>query len=267
MKKGFLVGLSIAVMLLAVGCAGGKKEHTPPAEEDHTSVMDSVTTPEDPVDDDTQDDDSDVVLDENAPEHITMDSISDTVTIPMYNYFTIDKKNVDFKYGEIKFPSQLYVDEALGIRESSTDLNDDDLSVKDFFKDSKKQYVYVKADGTLPATRPATEHVLTAATTSKDAAYTLEELSKANEGWTVKEITVDGADGFVLCPDTEKHDSGFASVLIYINVGAYEHAYGTDYCCMDITYQGGLADYSEVDFDEITAALLELIQVDFKQVK
>ena len=26
MKKGFLVGLSIAVMLLAVGCAGGKKE-------------------------------------------------------------------------------------------------------------------------------------------------------------------------------------------------------------------------------------------------
>ncbi len=75
---------------------------------------------------------------------------------------------------------------------------------------------------------------------------------------------MDGAAGFVIRPGTEKYDSGFASVLICINAGAYDHAYGTTYFCMDLSYQGGVAEYSEIDFDEITTALLELITVDFK---
>ena len=96
--------------------------------------------------------------------------------------------------------------------------------------------------------------------------YTVESLTEKCEDCTVTEITVDGATGFVVRPDTEKNDTVLAEVLFCINVGSYDYGYGTAYFCMEVNYRGGLAACSEVDFDEITSALLELTTVDFRPV-
>lgn len=272
MKKQLLAGLSIALMLLAAGCGGDPQpQNTPPADEDETPIVeeppvaDPVPTSDTPEDDDTADDDRDIELDENAPEHITLNSISDTVSVPLYCTLTVDQKDLDFKCGTVNFPSQLYVEETMELHAGGeSDSNDDDLMVSEYFQDDQKRYVYAEADGTLPATRPATKHILSAGTIYDSEPYTLEILTEMYEGCTITEITADGVDGFVVRPDTEGNDTVVAEVLLFINVGSYDYGYGTAYFCMDIGYRGGLADRSEVDFDEITAALLELTTVEFQ---
>lgn len=270
MKKQLLVGLSIAIMLMAAGCGSDTQpQNTPPSGEDDVSFVDPVPAPDTPddgmADGDEADDDWNIDLDENAPEHITLDSISDTVPVPLYCTLTVDQKDLDFKCGEVRFPSQLYVEETMELHPGGkSDSNDDDLMVGEYFQDDQKRYIYAEADGTLPATRPATKHILSAGTIYDNEPYTVESLAGKYEGCTVTEITVDGAAGFAVRPDTEKNDSGFASVLFCINAGSYDYGYGTAYLCMEVNYQGGLADYSEVDFDEITAALLELTTVEFQ---
>lgn len=263
MKKNLLLALSIAILLLTAGCGeDDQPQNTPPNNKDDIAVVTPAVTPED---DDAEEGDQEPELDEDAPEYITRDSISDTVPVPLYCTLTVDGKDTDFECGKINFPAQLYVEETLELHaKGQTDLNEDDLMVKDYFQDGEKRYVFVEADGTLPATRPATTHVLSVEVIFDTEPYTLESLTEDNEGWTVTELTVDGVAAYVLRPDTEQYDSGFASTLFRINAGASDHAYGTAYCCMDIDYQGGLLDYAEADFDEITSALLELITVDFK---
>lgn len=266
MKKQLLAGLSIAVMLLAAGCGGdADPQNTPPSDGDDTSVVDPVPTPDTPDDEDPADDDWDIELDENAPEHITMDSISDTVPVPLYCTLTVNQKDLDFKCGTVNFPSQLYVDETMELHAGGkSDSNDGDLTVSEYFKDDQKRYIYAEANGTLPATRPATKHILSVGTIYDNEPYTLESLTERYEGCTITEITVDGATGFAVRPDTETNDTVLAEVLFFINVGSHDYGYGTAYFCMDISYRGGLAACSEVDFDEITSALLELTTVDFQ---
>ena len=75
MKKKLLVGFSIAIMLTTAGCSSSGPQNTPPSNEDDASVVDPTPAP------DTPDDDWDAELDENAPEHITRDSISDAVPV------------------------------------------------------------------------------------------------------------------------------------------------------------------------------------------
>lgn len=264
MKKQLLVGLSIAVMLMAAGCGGDTQPQNTPSGDD-TPVIDPVPTPDAPDDGNMGDNDQDIELDENAPEHITLDSISDTVQVPLYRTITVDQKDHDFKCGAVNFPSRLYVDETMELHAGGeTDYNDDDLTVGEYFHDAQKRYIYASAEGPLPATRPATEHVLSAGVIYDNDPYTLESLTEEYEGCVVTELTVDGAEGFAVLPDTEKNDTGFAEVMLCINVGTYDYGYGTAYLCMEVNYQGGLADYSEIDFDEITAALLELTTVDFQ---
>ena len=130
MKKNLLLALSIAILLLTVGCGeDDQPQNTPPNNEDDIAVVTPAVTPED---DDAEEDDWELELDEDAPEHITMDSISDTVAVPLYCTLTIDGKDTDFKCGEVNFPAQLYVDETLELHaKGQTDLNEDDLMVKD----------------------------------------------------------------------------------------------------------------------------------------
>lgn len=264
MKK-LLMGLCIVALLLTAGCSGDTQpQSTPSGDENNTSI---VTDPDTPDNDDATDDDWDVELDENAPEHITLDSIRDVTAVPMYYTFTVDQKDTDYIIGEVNFPSQLYVEETMELHsKGKVDTNEDDLMVKDYFQDDQKQYVYVEAKGTLPATRPATTHALSVELGFMKEPYTLEGLTEANEGWTVTETTVDGVAAFVVRPDTEENEVGLASTSIYVNAGADDYAYGTVYFTMEIHYQGGLADYSEVDFNEISSALLELITVNFRPV-
>ncbi len=256
MKKTLLAGLSIAIMLMAA-------EHAP-CRRGRPPIVDPVPTP-DVSDDDEPDDDWDIELDENAPEHITLDSISDTIPVPLYCTLTVDQKDLDFKCGEVRFPSQLYIEETMELHAGGdSDSNDDDLTVGAYFQDGQKQYIYAEADGTLPATRPTTKHILSAGTIYDNEPYTLESLTEQYEGCTITEITADGVNGFVVRPDTEANDTVLAEVLFFINAGSYDYGYGTAYFCMDISYRGGLAACSEVDFDEITSALLELTTVDFQ---
>ncbi len=266
MKKLLFVGLSIAIMLMAAGCGGDTQpQSTPPSDKDDTSVVAPVSTPDTPDDDDMADDDWSTELDENAPEHITLDSISDTVPVPLYCTLTVDQKDLDFKCGEVSFPSQLYVEETMELHAGGkSDSNDDDLMVSEYFQGDQKRYIYAEADGTLPATRPATKHVLSAGTIYDNEPYTLESLTEKYEGCTITEITVDGVNGFAVRPNTEENDTVLAEVLFFINVGSYDYGYGTAYFCMEVNYRGGLAACSEVDFDEITAALLELTTVEFQ---
>ena len=95
--------------------------------------------------------------------------------------------------------------------------------------------------------------------------FTLDAMALDYEGWTAKEVTVDGVSAFVLLPDVEKYDSGSASVKVCINVGTYETPEGVRYCGLEVSYNGGVTDYAQVDFDEMTNAVLELIHVDFQQ--
>ena len=269
MKKQLLVGLSIAIMLMAAGCGGdAQPQNTPPSDEDDTSVVDPVPIPDTTDDDDPADDAWDVELDENAPEHITLDSISDTIPVPLYCTLTVDQKDLDFKCGEVRFPSQLYVEETMELHAGGdSDSNDDDLMVSAYFQDDQKRYIYAEADGALPATRPATKHVLSAGTIYDNEPYTLESLTGKYEGCTVTEITVDGVTGFAIRPSTEENSAVVAETIFCINAGSYDYGYGTAYFCMEVNYRGGLADCSEVDFDEITTALLELITVEFQPVE
>lgn len=270
MKKQLLVGLTIALMLLTVGCGGDSQtQSTPPSDEDDTSVVAPAPTPDttddDMADDDETEDDQDIELDENAPEHITLNSISDTVPVSLYCTLTVDQKDLDFKCGTVKFPSQLYIEETMELHAGGdSDSNDDDLMVSEYFQDSQKRYIYAEADGTLPATRPATKHILSVGTIYDSEPYTLERLTEKYEGCTVTEIPADGVDGFVVRPDTEGNDTVLAETLLFINAGSYDYDYGTAYFCMDVSYRGGLAACSEVNFDEITAALLELTTVEFQ---
>ena len=271
MKKQILAGLTIALMLLTVGCGGDKQpQNTIPSDENDTSVVDPAPTPETPDDDDVTDDDDadnsqDIELDENAPEHINLNSISDTVPVLLYCTLTVDQKDLDFKCGEVKFPSQLYIEETMELHAGGDSAsNDDDLTVSEYFQDGQKRYIYAEADGTLPATRPATKHILSVGTIYDSEPYTLESLTEKYEGCTVTEITVDGATGFAIRPNTVENSTVVAETIFCINVGSYDYGYGTAYFCMDISYRGGLADCSEVDFDEITEALLELTTVEFQ---
>ena len=135
MKKQLLTGLSIALMLLAAGCGGDTQpQNTPSGDEDDTAVVDPAPTPDTPdddmTDDDEADDSQDIELDENAPEHITLNSISDTVPVPLYCTLTVDQKDLDFKCGTVSFPSQLYVEETMELHAGGdSDSNDDDLTV------------------------------------------------------------------------------------------------------------------------------------------
>ena len=270
MKKQLLTGLSIALMLLAAGCGGDPQpQNTPSGDEDDTAVVDPAPTPDTPdddmTDDDEADDSQDIELDENAPEHITLNSISDTVPVPLYCTLTVDQKDLDFKCGTVSFPSQLYVEETMELHAGGdSDSNDDDLTVGAYFQDGQKRYIYAEADGTLPATRPATKHVLSAGTIYDSEPYTLESLTEKYEGCTITEITADGVNGFAVRPNTEENSTVVAETIFCINAGSYDYGYGTAYFCMDISYRGGLADCSEADFDEITAALLELTTVEFQ---
>ena len=259
MKKKLLVGFSIAIMLTTAGCSSSGPQNTPPSNEDDASVVDPTPAP------DTPDDDWDAELDENAPEHITRDSISDAVPVPLYCTLTADQKDLDFKCGEVKFPSQLYVEETIELHAGGqSDSNDGDLTAGAYFQNGQKRYIYAEANGTLPATRSATKHVLSAGTIYDNEPYTLESLSEKYEGCTITEITVDGVTGFAIRPNTEENSTVLAETIFCINAGSYDYGYGTAYFCMDISYRGGLADCSEVDFDEITSALLELTTVDFQ---
>lgn len=281
MKKILLVGLSIAIMLMAAGCGGNTQPQTPPSSnENDTAVVAPAPTPdipdEDAADDaadgdtidDEADDDWNIELDENAPEHITLDSISDTVPVPMYCTLTVDQKDLDFKCGTVSFPAQLHVEETMELHAGGdSDANDGDLMAGEYFQDDQKRYIYAEADGALPATRPATKHILSVGTIYDSEPYTLESLTEKYEGCTVTEITVDGATGFAVRPSTEEKDTVLAEVLLFLNAGSYDYGYGTAYFCMDVSYRGGLAECSAVDFDEITAALLELVTVEFKPVE
>ncbi len=170
MKKWFLIGLSVTVMLMSAGCGSAEPQSAVSKDDDGASIVNSIAS----SDVSAEDDPTDLELDENAPEHITMDSISDATAVPLYQSAIIDKKNIDFKCGEVRFPSQLYVEKTLELHsEGKTDFNEDDLMVKEYFQDNQKQYLFAEADGTLPATRPATKHVLSADVTSNNEPYTL----------------------------------------------------------------------------------------------
>lgn len=266
MKKKLFAGVTIALTLLTAGCGGDTQpQNTTPSGGDDPSLVVPVPTPDVPDDDNTADDAPDIELDENAPEHITLDSISDTVPVPLYKTLTVDQKDLDFKCGTVNFPSQLYVEETMELHAGGeSDFNDDDLTVGEYFQDGQKRYIYAEADGALPATRPATDHMLSVGAIYDNEPYTLEDLTEKYEGCVITEITVDGAAGFAVRPDTEQNDTVLAEVLLCINAGSYDYGYGTAYFCMEVDYRGGLADRSEVDFDEITSALLELTTVEFQ---
>ena len=84
-------------------------------------------TPDTP-DDDMADDNWIIELDESAPEHITLDSISDTVPVPLYCALTVNQKDLDFKCGTVRFPSQLYDEETMELYAGDkSDSNDNDL--------------------------------------------------------------------------------------------------------------------------------------------
>lgn len=268
MKKMLLIGLVLAVMLMAVGCGGGEAPETtvPSMENETVTTEPAPMTQETEEPEEPEETDAPEVQEEDLPEHITMDSIADTVAVSMWDSISVDGEDLDFKYGELRFPTQLYVDEALQLHaKGKTDHNDQDLQAKEYFQDSAKQYMFAAADGTLPGTYPTTTHKLSAQVGNMSEPYTLDAMVEDYEGWTAKEVTVDGVSAIVLLPDVEKYDSGSASVMVCINVGTYETPYDVRYCGLEISYQGGLTDYAQVDFEEMTNAVLELIHVDFQQ--
>lgn len=261
MKKLILVGLSLALMLMAVGCGGGDApETTVPSGNDETVVSEPVPVTQMP--NPTQTTQQDDVL----PEHITMDSIADTVAVSMWDSVSVDGEDMDLAYGEIRFPVGLCVEETYQIHsEGNSDHNERNLPAKDYFQNSDGKYMFASAQGTLPGTDPATTHKLSVQACNMSEPFTLDAMALDYEGWTAKEVTVDGVSAFVLLPDVEKYDSGSASVKVCINVGTYETPYNVRYCGLEVSYNGGVTDYAQVDFDEMTNAVLELIHVDFQQ--
>ena len=262
MKKLILVGLLLALMLMAVGCGGGDApETTAPSGNDETVVSEPVPVTQMP--NPTQTTQQDEVL----PEHITMDSVADTVAVSMWDSISVDGEDMDLAYGEIRFPAGLCVEETYQIHsEGNSDHNEGNLTAKDYFQNSDGKYMFASAQGALPGTDPATTHKLSVQACNMSAPFTMDAMALDYEGWTAKEVTVDGVSAFVLLPDVEKYDSGSASVKACINVGTYETPEGVRYCGLEISYQGGLTDYAQVDFEEMTNAVLELIHVDFQQV-
>ena len=186
----------------------------------------------------------------------------------MYISVRVDGEDILFKVGEVKIPSQLYVKEAMEVNNGAeTDRNEEDLTVQEYFKDGQKKYVFVEAKGTIPGTWPSTTHEMVVSLSQTNEPYTKEELEADYEGWTVTEISEDGVSGFLVRPDTEASETGFASELFFLNAGSYELEYTTIYLGMEVSYQGGLTDYAEVNFDELTAVLQELVTVDFAKTE
>lgn len=104
------------------------------------------------ADDDETEDNQDIELDENTPEHITLNSISDTVPVLLYYTLNVDQKDLDFKCGTVKFPSKLYIEETMELHAGGTsDSNDDDLMVSECFQDSQKRYIYAETAGHTPS--------------------------------------------------------------------------------------------------------------------
>lgn len=261
MKKLILVGLALVLMLMAAGCGDGEApETTAPGAEHEAAVTEPVSATQEQ--EQTQPDEPE----QGLPEYITMDSIADTVAVSMYDSIRVDGQDLDFRYAELRFPAGLCVEETYQLHgDAQTDLNGEELTAKDYFRDSAKAYMFASAEGTLPGTLPTTNHKLSAQVCNMSEPFTLEAMGQDYTGWTAEEITVDGVTAFVLCPDTAKYDSGYAAVRLCINVGTYETPYGVRYCGLEVSYQGGMTDYAQVDFEEMTNAVLELIHVDFRQ--
>lgn len=198
--------------------------------------------------------------DENAPEYINANSIKETTNVSVYTSSWVDSVDHDFRGFDIKIPNELEVSEAYELHEDD-DSDDTGVTVNEFFEGNDKRYSYIELSGKLPGCALETTHRFSVSIDENDAPVSKEVLEAEYKDTVVEAIEQEGFEGFIVKPDITKADSGFASVVIMLNLGSYEHAYGTDYFTGEIYYQGGLLEYADVDFDEITETLMSLISV------
>ena len=255
MKYGLPLCMALSLALFMTGCGSDATNEPEPTDEPVTAK---------PSEDEPKDDELDLEEDENAPEYLVSESLNDAVKVELYSELTVDGKDTVYRGATLKVPTTLIPKEVLSIEDgSSSDRNDDKLEAGEYFDDYSERVTYFKAKGAIPATRQATDHVLSATCYYDSEPVSLEKLQADYPEAIVKQVDVDGATGFVVLPDPEANDTAFVEASMYVNVGSAETPYGTEPFVVQIGYSGGVVELSTVDFAFLEAALVNMVDVDF----
>ncbi len=257
MRRIGLIGVAAVLSCALFGCAGqdaGSDGSSSSAESPSASSTSSLAS-------------SSAEAHEGLPEYITSETVESVTDVPACYYAFVDGKDVVFKLADIAFPSQLTVQETTQILTGGeTDLNLDELTVGDYIGRSEDRYSYFKADGTIDGTLPTTSHRLSFSVGQQKEPFTLEYVEGLRDDATVSEVALGDATGYMVVPDGVSPDGGFVYANLYLNAGTYEHGDEMFNFVIEVSYEGGMMDYTDVDFEELKSTMLKLVKPDFTQI-
>lgn len=258
MKLGIPLYLTLGAALCLAGCGANPGEASEP--QDESAAVE-------PAEDHARDEEPEPEDDENAPEYLVPACLDDATPVTFYASHTVDSTDSLYECVTLKLPSSLEMDEVSTI-ESGTDSDfiDDDTAVKEYFSKSDDHAVFLIADGAIKGTRAATDHQLTASCTVKTEPVTREGLQTDFPKATITDVTIGGVDGFIVMPDPAANDTGFVDASVFLNVGSLDDGYSMKHFTATIAYSGGMMNYTDVDFDQIKEAMLNMIEVNFRKV-